>query len=286
MIAHRFLNYLLDNKVAYENFSGYVGYQPPLTAIDANKLFDEGLAAEEPGEHRRHPRGLRERQRLPDAVVQGPAALGPRLGGVPQRLMGARWIWSVARAARPRLAGRVLPRRVLRGHRGRASATSPTLYQPVPHWNPLDWNVGYLWQALEGRRPGRAHVGRVPAHAALRRRRGGALAGDRLPGRLLRVAPRRALARAACSCCSSLPFWISYLMRMFAWTNLLATGGYAARRAARAVDRLAVPVAGPARRRRLARRAADRGDHGARLRLRAVPDPAAVRRRWTGSTSG
>ena len=26
-----------------------------------------------------------------------------------------------------------------------------------------------------------------------------------------------------------LPFWISYLMRMFAWTNLLDTGGYVAR---------------------------------------------------------
>jgi spermidine/putrescine transport system substrate-binding protein len=43
VIAHRFLNYLLDNDVAYENFSGYVGYQPPLTAIDATKLFDEGI---------------------------------------------------------------------------------------------------------------------------------------------------------------------------------------------------------------------------------------------------
>jgi spermidine/putrescine transport system substrate-binding protein len=39
VIAHRFLNYLLDPKVAYENFIGYVGYQPPLTAIDAQALF-------------------------------------------------------------------------------------------------------------------------------------------------------------------------------------------------------------------------------------------------------
>jgi spermidine/putrescine transport system substrate-binding protein len=43
VMAHRFLNYLLDPKVAYENFTGYVGYQPPLTAIDAQKLFDDGL---------------------------------------------------------------------------------------------------------------------------------------------------------------------------------------------------------------------------------------------------
>jgi spermidine/putrescine-binding protein len=39
VIAHRFLNYMLDPKVAYANFVGYVGYQPPLTAIDANLLF-------------------------------------------------------------------------------------------------------------------------------------------------------------------------------------------------------------------------------------------------------
>jgi spermidine/putrescine transport system substrate-binding protein len=43
VIAHRFLNYMLDNKVAYENFSGFVGYQPPLTSIDATRLFDEGI---------------------------------------------------------------------------------------------------------------------------------------------------------------------------------------------------------------------------------------------------
>jgi spermidine/putrescine transport system substrate-binding protein len=43
VMAHRFLNYLLDNDVAYDNFTGYVGYQPPITAIDAQKLFDDGL---------------------------------------------------------------------------------------------------------------------------------------------------------------------------------------------------------------------------------------------------
>jgi spermidine/putrescine transport system substrate-binding protein len=43
VIAHRFLNYLLDNKVSYNNFVGYVGYQTPITAIDAQKLFDDGI---------------------------------------------------------------------------------------------------------------------------------------------------------------------------------------------------------------------------------------------------
>jgi spermidine/putrescine transport system substrate-binding protein len=43
VIAHRFLNYMLDDKVAYENFVGYVGYQPPNNAIVASKLFDDGI---------------------------------------------------------------------------------------------------------------------------------------------------------------------------------------------------------------------------------------------------
>jgi spermidine/putrescine transport system substrate-binding protein len=43
VIAHRFLNYLLDNGAAYENFVDYVGYQPPITAIDADKLFNDEI---------------------------------------------------------------------------------------------------------------------------------------------------------------------------------------------------------------------------------------------------
>jgi len=43
VIAHRFLNYMLDNKVSYDNFVGYVGYQTPITAINAQKLFDDGI---------------------------------------------------------------------------------------------------------------------------------------------------------------------------------------------------------------------------------------------------
>ncbi len=28
------------------------------------------------------------------------------------------------------------------------------VYEPVPHWNPIDWNVGYILQALEDVVPG------------------------------------------------------------------------------------------------------------------------------------
>ncbi len=43
VIAHRFLNYMLDNDVAYENFADYVGYQPPLNSISPQVLFDKGI---------------------------------------------------------------------------------------------------------------------------------------------------------------------------------------------------------------------------------------------------
>jgi spermidine/putrescine transport system substrate-binding protein len=46
VMAHKFLNYLLDDKVAYENFAGYVGYQPPLTSISPTALFDKGILPE------------------------------------------------------------------------------------------------------------------------------------------------------------------------------------------------------------------------------------------------
>jgi spermidine/putrescine transport system substrate-binding protein len=46
VIAHRFLNHLLDEGVALENFVGYVGYQPPINGIDAERLFEDDVLPE------------------------------------------------------------------------------------------------------------------------------------------------------------------------------------------------------------------------------------------------
>ena len=43
VLAHRFLNYMLDPENALENFVGYVGYQPPITKIDADALFEQEI---------------------------------------------------------------------------------------------------------------------------------------------------------------------------------------------------------------------------------------------------
>jgi spermidine/putrescine transport system permease protein len=103
-----------------------------------------------------------------------------------------------------------------------------TLYEPVPHWNPLDWNVGYIWAGLKAVLPGgdtwdtflrtiiyvfvavvlSLAIGYPVAWYAARH-------AGRWRGLILVLLV--------------LPFWISYLMRMFAWTNLLAENGYASR---------------------------------------------------------
>ena len=42
-LAHRFVNFMLDEAVAYANFVDFVGYTPPQTNIDAELLIKKGL---------------------------------------------------------------------------------------------------------------------------------------------------------------------------------------------------------------------------------------------------
>jgi len=46
VLAHLFLNYMLDNGVAYSNFVNFNGYQPPLTEIDPAELVKKGVIPE------------------------------------------------------------------------------------------------------------------------------------------------------------------------------------------------------------------------------------------------
>jgi spermidine/putrescine-binding protein len=46
VLAHRFLDFIMDPDVAYENFSGYVGYQPPQNSVDPAALLDRGIVPE------------------------------------------------------------------------------------------------------------------------------------------------------------------------------------------------------------------------------------------------
>ncbi len=103
-----------------------------------------------------------------------------------------------------------------------------TLYQPVPHWNPLDWNVGYLIQAVESVIPGGQNwdvVVRTVVYITV------AILLSLLIGYPVAYYASRHAGRwrGLVVVLLILPFWISYIMRMFAWTNLLAPDGYGAK---------------------------------------------------------
>ncbi len=42
-LAHEFINFMLDEDVAYDNFRYYNGYQPPLNSINPDKLIADGV---------------------------------------------------------------------------------------------------------------------------------------------------------------------------------------------------------------------------------------------------
>jgi spermidine/putrescine transport system substrate-binding protein len=79
VMAHRFLNYLLDDEVAYENFVGYVGYQPPLNSIEPQRLLDDEIV----------PKGLSNALVSREAYATGNAFL--TLSAEGQRLWDRAW---------------------------------------------------------------------------------------------------------------------------------------------------------------------------------------------------
>jgi spermidine/putrescine transport system permease protein len=100
-----------------------------------------------------------------------------------------------------------------------------TLLQPVPIWNPFEWNVGFVKEAFSGVFPGGVYwpatrntilfvaatiglcfaIGYPVAYYIARH-------AKRTKGLLLLLI--------------FVPFWVSYLMRMLAWIGLLAPDGY------------------------------------------------------------
>ncbi|MGH3041069.1 MAG: ABC transporter permease [Gaiellaceae bacterium] len=100
-----------------------------------------------------------------------------------------------------------------------------TLNEPVPIWNPLDWNVGYVLEVLQNIWDGGqyltvflrtfAYVGIAIALALL--------IGYPVAYYAARHAGRR---RGLVLLLLVLPWWINYLMRMLAWINLLSPEGW------------------------------------------------------------
>jgi ABC-type spermidine/putrescine transport system permease subunit I len=100
-----------------------------------------------------------------------------------------------------------------------------TLNQPIPYWNPLDWNVGYLLETLRNiwhNGPFLKVCRRTVAFVAV------AMGLSLLIGYPVAYYAARPAGRwrGLVLLLLVLPFWINYLMRMLAWINLLSPGGW------------------------------------------------------------
>ena len=152
----------------------------------------------------------------------------------------------------------------------------PVLFQPVPIWNPLEWNVGWINEVLGRLAPGGIWFDVGVRTTPLRPHLAGPLPADRVSGRLLHGPPRGAVEGRGPH--PDHPAPLDQLHDADARLGEpAAADGY--------VNRLpdvhprAQPAAGLARRERVD------GHLRARLRLHPVPDPAALRRRSTASTA-
>jgi putrescine transport system permease protein len=101
----------------------------------------------------------------------------------------------------------------------------PTLFQADPIWNPLDWNVGWILEVLDRFAPGGTFYGvgvRTIFYVAI------ALALSLLIGYPVAyyIARHAGRMKGVLLVLIILPLWISYLMRMLAWVNLLGPDGY------------------------------------------------------------
>jgi putrescine transport system permease protein len=104
----------------------------------------------------------------------------------------------------------------------------PNTLLPIPTWNPIDWNVGWVWAALQDLAPGGVYW------EAVKRTIWYVLVslilcfciGYPVAYYIARHAKR---TKAILLILLIIPFWISYLMRMLAWVNLLSPNGLATR---------------------------------------------------------
>lgn len=113
-----------------------------------------------------------------------------------------------------------------------------TFSQPVPFWNPADWNVGYVLEVLRNIWNGGQYLtvfARTLAYVAI------ALALSLSIGYPVAYFAARHAGRwrGLVLLALVLPFWINYLMRMLAWINLLSPDGWGTKALhSTAIDRL------------------------------------------------
>ena len=237
VLAHHFLNFMLDNDNAYANFYNFVGYQPPLNSLNPDLLVSDEVVPAHLDTTVVRRGGLRQGYTLLELSPRGGRAAG-------------RTIW--ARVQSRRLMPGRAPRCGIRAGFG-ASRHSPgssgsAVFFLVPFYTILAVAIGTvgpdlprpaagLEPARVGRqrlrvrlrrpvRAGRDVLRRLRAHVRVRRRSRSPLSlaiGYPVAYYIARHGGRwKALLLVGLVA----PFWISYLMRMLAWVNLLQDDGY------------------------------------------------------------
>jgi ABC-type spermidine/putrescine transport system permease subunit I/spermidine/putrescine-binding protein len=191
VLAHNFLNFMLDERIAYDNFVNFTG-------CSASRGSGSGTR--------------------------------PGRGSPPARdcgLMRSRWTWpllSLPGVAWLSVFFLVAFYTVICV----AFGNQDTLSQPVPFWNPLDWNVGYVQDVfrniLDGGQFFTVFV-RTIEFVIL------AIGLSLLLGYPVAYFAARHSGRWKWLVLLALvvPFWINYLMRMLAWINLLSPDGWGTR---------------------------------------------------------
>jgi spermidine/putrescine transport system permease protein len=99
------------------------------------------------------------------------------------------------------------------------------LFQPVPYWNPLHWNPGYVSEAFSGALPGGEYwpaVRNTLVYVSI------ALSLCFIIGYPVAyyVARHAKRSKTLLIVLLVIPFWVSYLLRMLAWIGLLSPDGY------------------------------------------------------------
>jgi putrescine transport system permease protein len=107
-----------------------------------------------------------------------------------------------------------------------ALGNQDTFSQPIPFWNPIDWNVGYAAEVVQNLVEGGQFLTvflRTFAYVAI------AIAISLVIGYPIAYYAARHTGkwRGLVLLALVLPFWINYLMRMLAWINLLSPDGWA-----------------------------------------------------------
>jgi ABC-type spermidine/putrescine transport system permease subunit I len=100
----------------------------------------------------------------------------------------------------------------------------PIFQNPIPTWNPLQWDCASALETLQGFLPGNEYWGvfvRTTEYVAI------ALSGSLLIGYPVAYYISRHAGRTKSVLLGLLvlPFWVSYLMRMLAWVNLFSPTG-------------------------------------------------------------